>query len=78
MAFDVNADNQTISSSARIKSLIHPEMKFNRSDFGFAFNDLWRFIIHIVITTAKLHKMIMFIYIDKTLHFVYNYKHYKR
>lgn len=31
-----------------------------------------------VITAAKPHKMITFIYIDKTLHFVYNYKRYKR
>lgn len=41
--FDVNADKQSISSSARIKSLIHPEMKFIRSDFGFAIGQIFLF-----------------------------------
>lgn len=39
----MNVDKQPIPSSARIKSLIHPEMKFNRSDFGFAIGQIFLF-----------------------------------
>lgn len=40
----MNADKQPIPSSARIKSLIHPEMKFIRSDFGFAIGQIFLFL----------------------------------